>query len=63
MQTHQCGHEMVGPARLFLGGKAMRTSFGFFRFAGIVLALALFAGINAMADTMAFSVPCPSTCL
>jgi uncharacterized protein DUF4082/PEP-CTERM motif-containing protein len=41
----------------------MRTSFAFFRFAGIVLALALFAGINAMADTMAFSVPCPSTCI
>jgi hypothetical protein len=39
----------------------MRTSFGFFRFAGIALALALLAGVNAMADTVAFSLPCPST--
>jgi hypothetical protein len=41
----------------------MRTSFGFFRFAGIALALALLAGVNAMADTVAFSLPCPSTCI
>jgi hypothetical protein len=41
----------------------IRTSFGFSRFAGVVLALALFAGINAMADTVAFSLPCPSTCI
>src|SRR5580704_4245529 len=41
----------------------MRTTFGFSRLAGTVLALALSAGINAMADTVAFSVPCPTTCI